>query len=639
MCGITGYVNFVSIDKNHCDVIAEMVASLKHRGPNNQSFDVEENLDYDIALGHARLSIIDLSDKANQPMRYKNFSIVYNGEIYNFEEIKKELCSLGHTFNLHSDTEVILHAFEEWTEKCLDKFVGMFSIVIYDKELKRVFIARDRAGVKPFYYSMNENRFIFGSEIKSFYPHPLFKAVLDQKSIGLYFKHGNIPSPYTIYKDINKLPSGHYGFIDIEKKSFERHSYWDIYSLYEYDKEFKLSYKEALEQTHEALVKAVLYRNVSDVETGVFLSGGYDSATVAAIMQKHSSKTINTFTIGFEQGNNEAPYAKEIAKFLGTNHHEYYLTAEKAGEIINTLPYYFDEPFADSSAIPTIFVSSKAGESVKVVISADGGDELFFGYDNYNIIENYADKLKKIPDCNGVKSLLKYGSQLVSNLYPKYSFKNRKLNFFKEIAIEDIHYRESIMFGLYGATHSNLLSKILKRVENVPSIYRKDKAKFKDTMSMVLALDYNISLQNDMLTKVDRATMSQSVEGREPFMDHNLLKLVASLPTSFKYNQGVKKRILKDLLHTYIPKDMMNRPKLGFTVPIYDWLRTDLAYLINDYLSYESLSESLIFNVNYVIHLKELFFKKKLPDETMIWKILMFQMWFAKWKSHINLKD
>ena len=375
MCGFCGVVE----DNLSMERMEKMIMSLKHRGPDSQEVNLYE--DNHCSFAHARLSIIDLSKEANQPMDYHHFSIVFNGEIYNFSELKDELIRLGHTFALNSDTEVILHAYEQWGTKCVEKFIGMFAFAILDKNENEIILFRDRAGVKPLYYYFKDGLFMFASELKAFFHHPRFDKKISPKAVALYFKYHHIPAPFAIFENTNKLEPGHYLKYSISDNRIELFQYWNVLDYYCRPVN-NMPYNDALLHLESILQSAFKYRMVADVPVGVFLSGGYDSCGVAAMLQAEMSSKLKTFTIGFTAGKNEAPDAKKIANYIGTDHTEYICSPEDAINIIPDIPRYFDEPFDDSSAIPTFLVSRLARQKVTVALSADGGDETFGGYSN-----------------------------------------------------------------------------------------------------------------------------------------------------------------------------------------------------------------------------------------------------------------
>jgi len=413
MCGISGFCDFKK--KSSENILKNMTDALIHRGPDSSGYSFFEYETYQVGLGHRRLSILDLSSHGHQPMSFENLDIVFNGEIYNFKEIKKELLELGYSFYSNSDTEVILKSYYQWGIKAVDRFNGMFAITIYDKKENKLILIRDRVGVKPFYYYKKDSLILFSSELKSFHKYPNFEKIIDKNSLSLYLQFGYIPEPHSIFKNSYKLKAGHYIEIDLKSQKIEEIKYWDVVDFYNKPK-IDISQEEAILKTEELLKSSFEYRMVSDVPVGVFLSGGYDSSLVVSILENGRNEKLNTFTIGFkEKGFDEAPYAKEVAKYLGTNHTEYYCTQKDALEIIPKLAEMYDEPFGDSSAIPTTLVSALARKSVTVSLSADGGDEIFAGYGKYTTTKQYFDKFNKIS--NSIKSLVNFG---MDNINPKY---------------------------------------------------------------------------------------------------------------------------------------------------------------------------------------------------------------------------
>ena len=589
MCGITGFIDFERTTSQ--EILNEMVATLLHRGPDDRGAEVYHENEACIGLSHSRLSIIDLSEAGHQPMHYQDLSIVFNGEIYNYREIKSDLIRLGHKFSSSSDTEVILHAFDEWGTACVDLFIGMYSFVLISRKQRKVYFFRDRAGVKPLYIYQKEGLFLFASELKAFHKHPKFEKIIDQPALEIYFDYGYIPSPYCIFKNCFKLSPGYWMSLDLKNKKIQTHKYWSVHEFYK-KKERKIGYTEAIEKTHDILKSACSYRMVADVPVGVFLSGGYDSTLVTAILQSESTEKIKTFTIGFEEGNNEAPFAKKTASYLGTDHYEYYCKMKEAQEIIPKLPYFYDEPFADSSAIPTTLVSKMAREKVAVALSADAGDELFAGYNSYSKMLNYSEKLNMIPDQLKflARTLLNNGNHFIprTNLQLKHKLRSISyaLNTDRKQQIADLVWKANSLPIRY---YNNLF---LKLNDKYTTGYNIDTRGYRDELSIMLAVDYEMYLENDILTKVDRATMSVSLEGREPLLDHRILEFAASLPSSYKFDGSTGKRILKDIVHKYVPREMMDRPKTGFSLPIYNWLMSDLSYLLEEYLNEQAINQS-----------------------------------------------
>ena len=629
MCGIVGYIDSSKTTSN--EVLLEMIKTINHRGPDSYGQYFNKFDKCNVALGHVRLSIIDLSENGHQPMHYKDYSIVFNGEIYNYSEIKNELIILGHQFHTDSDTEVILHSFEQWGEKCVDRFIGMFVIIILDNTKNVITVFRDRAGVKPFYYYSNDGLFLFSSELKPFFKHPKFQKEIDENALRLYFDFGYVPAPYCIFKNCFKLEPAEILTFDLNTNLFKINKYWDLDYFYKKTKS-PIKYEEAKTELTVLLKSACDYRMVSDVPVGVFLSGGYDSSLVTAILQKDRTEKIKTFTIGFEKGNNEAAYAKQVSQYLGTDHTEYICKHQDALDIVPDLPYFFDEPFADSSAIPTILVSKLSQKQVKVVLSADGGDEIFGGYSRYISLSNKLNLLNKIP--NNFHDFSKFALQISSNLFTKDKVAiKHKFEGFGNSLNKDKAKQTAKMFRYMSSLPTNYSNSIFKnKTYNLyPTIYEKDYSGIKNQIDIALLIDYKMYMQNDILTKVDRATMSVSIEGREPLLDHRLIEYAANLPLEYKVFKNGGKRILKDIVHDFIPKEIMERPKAGFSVPIDHWLQNELSFLIDDYLNKETLGKSNLFDVNIVSNLVEDYKKDKLHYKGLIWKLLVFQLWYFKW--------
>ncbi|KFD40149.1 asparagine synthase [Schleiferia thermophila str. Yellowstone] len=628
MCGIAGFVDFKKTTTH--STIEKMVKSMHHRGPDDEGLEIFHTSSADIGLAQTRLSIIDLSQLGHQPMHYKHLSVVFNGEIYNYKEIKNELEKLGHSFLTTSDTEVLIHALYEWGNKAVDKFIGMYSYCLYDRDRETVTITRDRSGVKPLYYYYKNGLFLFGSELKALMAHPGFEKDIEISVLPLYLQYGYIPAPYSIFKNCYKLNPGHHLTFNISSGELASIQYWDASSYYKKPK-LNISYIEAKEEIHKLLKSACNYRMVADVPVGVFLSGGYDSTAVTAILQGHRTEKIKTFTIGFEEGNNEAPFAKETALFLGTDHTEYYCTTKQAQEIIPNLPFYFDEPFGDSSAIPTTLVSQLARQQVTVALSADGGDEVFCGYHSYSNLNKYQRLLDWIP--NFLKPYARdTGFFLIKVLPFLHESAKHKLDTFCKAIHPDQFLQAAVLFQQMNEKPVNYINNFFKKnIIAKSSPFQIEPHGFQHPLDIAMAIDYRVYLQNDILTKVDRATMSVSLEGREPLVDHRLFEFSAQLPFDFKYNGTTGKRILKDIVHDYIPKEMMDRPKTGFSLPINQWLRKDLSFLIEEYLSQEALKSSGIFNEKFIAGEIQRFKDMKMHYTSIIWYLLMFQMWFRKW--------
>jgi len=634
MCGIAAFVDFNK--KSTKENIEKMISTLYHRGPDGGNTVIVNNDEYTLGLGHRRLAIIDITNAANQPMQFENLWIIFNGEIYNFQEIKSELINLGHTFTTNSDTEVILHAYSQWGKKCVEKFIGMFAFVIVDTIKNKLICIRDRAGVKPLFYYWKNKLLMIASELKAFHQHPEFSKKINTDAVAAYLQYGNVPTPHCIFEDTFKLKPGHTLSLDLNSENPvpKIEKYWSVYTAYNEPK-LEISFEEAKVKTEEIVKSACEYRMVADVPVGVFLSGGYDSTCVAALLQKERAKPLKTFTIGVPDiGLNEAPYAKKTAEILGTDHTEVMCTVKEVLEGITDLPYYYDEPFADSSALPTTLVSKIARKEVTVVLSADAGDEVFAGYNRYDYLLRYRTKITKIPSVirNTAAHLMeRIPSESIPILKNRYNFHNR---YEKLKGILKNPNEQTIMLSLSQQfTDEQLKGYFKQKFNKLETAYQSTELSPESFSSLAYmqAIDYQTYLLDDILQKVDRATMTASLEGREPFLDHRVIEWAARLPNDFKYYNGNKKYILKEIVHQYIPKETMDRPKMGFAIPIASWLSNELKEVVEEYLNEDKIKKQEIFHWSAIKELKETFYSGKKELDYKIWYILMFQMWYEKW--------
>jgi asparagine synthase (glutamine-hydrolysing) len=635
MCGISGFIDFSK--KTSQEDLQKMNRIMAHRGPDGEGYGLYNTATATIGLGHRRLSIIDLTEGGKQPQSFQGIHITFNGEIYNFEEVKETLINKGHQFNSHSDTEVILHAYKEWGSAALQKFIGMFAFVIFDEGNKKIFACRDRAGVKPFFYYWKDGLFLFGSELKALIQHPNFVKEINVDAAAAYMQLGYVPTPHCIFNNTHKLKPGHFLEIDLSNKSIVTTQYWNVYDAYN-QPVLKIDLPEAIAETERILTSAFKYRMVSDVPVGVFLSGGYDSTCVTSLLQANNTEKIKTFTIGVpDAGLNEAPFAKEIAAHLGTDHTEYYCTQKEALAIIPQLPFFYDEPFADSSAIPTTLVSKIAREKVTVALSADAGDEIFAGYNRYDYMAKYGTKFQNMPGFMR-KTAAAVMEAIPANSIPYF---NKKYLFHSRY--------EKIKSLLKNPSEQNLLMSITKQmnsdqiadlfispIANLSTAFDSKELKSENysTLSYMMAIDYQTYLLDDILQKVDRATMCASLEGREPFLDQRIIEWAAKLPMEYKYNNGNKKFIIKEIVHKYIPQKMLDRPKMGFGIPIADWLQKELKPFVDLYFDAEFIKKQNLFKNVEVQRIKASFYNGKIERAEKIWYILMFQMWYDKWMNN-----
>lgn len=635
MCGIAGFID-LSRQTTIAD-LQKMTDSLEHRGPDGGGYEIfDTRAGSTLGFGHRRLSIIDLHTSASQPMIYSNWSIVFNGEIYNYREIKNELLLLGRSFLTNSDTEVILHAFDQWGHAAVDKFIGMFAFALYNKITGRVFFYRDRAGVKPLYYYYHQGLFLFSSELKAFHQHPGFEKHLDLNSSAQFLQYGYILTPNTIFKNTYKLLPGHYLDFNLENFSITENKYWDVSDFYN-RKKLDISEAEAKDETEKLLVSACNYRMVADVPVGVFLSGGYDSSLVAATIQSNTSTKIKTFTIGFEEKiYDEAPYAEKVAAHLGTDHITQYCTIKDAKELIPLIPEFWDEPFADPSSIPTMLVSKLARKSVTVALSADAGDELFGGYTKYSYILNATNKFQLAP-----KSLRRGLAQVLDKIDPgKIPYFNKTYNFstryYKGISLLKSGSAQESLQGIakfYTDHEIDMLFNKGVRSDGDNFLFTGLLPQYTDTLSALLCADYKTYMVDDILTKVDRASMSVSLEGREPLLDHRLVEFVAQLPSWLKIKNNNKKYLLKEICHQYIPKAIMERKKMGFGIPLVEWFDAEIKLYVDLYLSQEYIKQQGLFNLATVDGIVKRYQWNKSENVFKLWNLIMFQLWYEKWMN------
>ena len=645
MCGITGFLDKSGQNSNqYQDIINKMTNTLIHRGPDDYGYWVDEATG--IALGHRRLSIIDLSKEGHQPMISPSgrYHITYNGEIYNYLEIRQELNRLGCRFRGHSDTETILLAIEEWgLSKTLEKMVGMFAFALWDKKQRKLHLCRDRIGEKPLYYGWGDNNFVFASELKAIKAHPYFNNEIDRDVLALYMRYNYVPAPYSIYKQIFKLLPGHHLSISTQEDFSNPHiePYWSVKDEVEKASQnrFEAGEKELMEELERILSTSVKRQMISDVPLGAFLSGGIDSSTIVALMQANTSKAVKTFSIGFhEDAYNEAVHAKKVAQHLGTDHTELYLTAEQTMKVIPNLPAMYDEPFADSSQIPTHLVAQLARQKVTVSLSGDGGDELFGGYNRYFWGRSIWNKIGWIPaplrslSANSLKLLSPHSWDSIFNLFSPIlpSALKQRLPGDKIYKIADVLNAKSSehMYRLLVSSwkDNHLLVPNSSEIESLINDGRY-MANLKDFTERMMYLDLISYLPDDILVKVDRASMAVSLESRIPFLDHNVVEFAWRIPLDMKIRDGEGKWLLKQLLYKYVPKELIDRPKMGFGVPIDSWLREPLREWAEDLLAKERLEQEGFFNSELVREKWDEHLSGKRNWQHQLWAVLMFQAW------------
>lgn len=629
MCGIAGFFDF---SKNTSStVLHKMTDALTHRGPNDSGYELIDNPNALIGLGQRRLSIIDLSSNGKQPMEFDNLTIIFNGEIYNYQEIRDELIMEGYSFNSTSDTEVILKGFHRWGDDVVNRFIGMFVYVIYDSERNEITICRDRAGVKPLYYYKNDSVFLFASELKSLHQHPSFYKEIDVNSLSLFLQYSYVPAPHTIFKNTFKLKPAHYLKLSLQTQKFTETRYWDVCDYYN-KPTLNISDEDAIDEVERLLISSYEYRMVADVPVGLFLSGGYDSTSVAAILQKNRTEKLKTFTIGYKEvGFNEAPEAKKIAEYLGTDHHEWIVGASDAADVFHKLPEIYDEPFADNSVVPTVLVSQLASKYVKVSLSADGGDEVFAGYNKFNQSMRYTESVPSF-----MQSIF---GNVMSYINPEnIPYFNKQYNFATRYKKMQHIWQEkspaaAMKYISQYITEEEASTFIKHKYEGYKTNFENSGKLYGEvnTLNKLLAIDYQTFLVDNNLVKVDRATMSVGLEGREPMLDHRLIEFVSQLPANLKIRNQTNKYILKQIVHKYVPQHLMDRPKMPFIAPLTVWFKDELKEKIQYYLSEEKLNESGLFNNGPVIKLSKDYLQGKKVTYQKVWNILVFQLWYEKW--------
>lgn len=627
MCGINGII-FSDTNCNIEKKINEMNDAIIHRGPDEEGIYIYQDR---LAMGMRRLSIIDLST-GNQPVYNEDRSlvIVFNGEIYNFLLLKEELKAKGVIFRTNSDTEVLLKMYETYGVEAFKRLNGMFAFSIHDVKLNKLLIVRDRFGEKPLYYYKNDEYIYWASELKSIkIVAPNIKNAISQKALSLYFALSYIPAPYSIYKDVYKLRAGHYLSIDTNNCCMSEHIYWDISK----PNVFINNYEDATQKLKELLFESIEKRMIADVPIGVFLSGGVDSTIIAAIMAKLSpNKKIKTFSIGFDYGAyDETPKARHAAEYIGSEHYEFRLSGEAVLKQIDNVVLNFDEPFADSSSLPTYFVSQETSKHVKVALTGDGGDEVFGGYNKYLLSSYGATYSKFIPDSfntNVIKPLAqKYFSKAKNT-----KSKGYKLNRFIQATGKDWVKRHLDIMSLSFKDNEKTALLINGEYPSLESILYCDIMSAKefsgDILKAVRYLDKNISLEGDMLVKVDRTSMLNSIECRAPYLDHRLMEFSYSIPDKFLINGQNKKRILKDTFANMLPKGFFSFSKSGFEMPIGDWFRAELKQDLLTTLTENNLDKHGLFNKKLIQELINQHLYQGVDHSRKIWTLYCFQKWY-----------
>jgi asparagine synthase (glutamine-hydrolysing) len=647
MCGITGFIQYRGGAPDdlsrRCQAMADTIV---HRGPDAGGVWVDPS--YPLALGHRRLSIIDLSAAGAQPMVSASgrFILSFNGEVYNFPRLRQEPELSGYPFRGHSDTEVIIAAVEHLgVEKAVSKLEGMFALAVWDRQERCLWLARDRVGKKPLYYGWCGNSFLFGSELKALRTHPDFDSELDRDALGQYMQYGWVSQPHSIYRQVRKLPPGSLLKIPRDCQAWEPQpvQFWSAARVAEQGEKnrFTGSYEDAINQLDLVLKDAVSDRMVADVELGALLSGGIDSSMIVAMMQQMSERPVKTFSIGFwEEQYNEAEYAAAVAKHLKTEHHEIYVTPDQALDVVEHLPQIYDEPFADSSQIPTYLVCKLAREQLKVVLTGDGGDEQMAGYRRYkNCLAHWQD-VQRIPRAarsvvRPLTNALGTGSWNYAQSYankgemvPRWTRKLGKIS--QRSCNWEANSPQQIL--------ANKFNKCLAVDQFVPGAVDPATpltqpsywADVQDPLLAMLHYDYTGYLPDDILVKVDRASMAVSLEARAPLLDHRVLELAWSLPREYLFDGKTGKLVLRDLLMRYVPRELIDRPKRGFSVPVKEWMVGPLRDWVEDLISEQTLKEQGIFDPTSIRDAWHQHLYGWANHSELMWSVLMFQAW---WKA------
>ena len=642
MCGIAGYWSSPLPSDLLIGQVETMIDALVHRGPDDSGIWVDARSG--IGLGHRRLSILDLSAEGHQPMFSPSgrYAIIFNGEIYNFETLRREL--MGVRWRGHSDTEVMLAAIEAWgLINAVRRFVGMFAFALWDRQEQRLHLVRDRLGIKPLYFGSTNGTLLFGSELKAICRHPSFDCVIDHGSILAFLRHNYIPAPHTIYTGIYKLWPGSIATFIFASDDAKVESYWSATdtALEGAGNRFKGNDEDAIDELHKVLREAVGLRMVADVPLGAFLSGGIDSSVVVALMQAQSAQPVKTFSIGFSESEfNEAPFAANVARHLGTDHTEMYLTDSQARDAIPVIAAIHDEPFADSSQLPTYLLSHLTRQSVKVSLSGDGGDELFAGYTRYVWVNSVWNRLHLMPrpfrrglgrmiqtiDPSGWDSIARPFASYLPSHQPGSSFGGQLSKLSRLLLIDDPSrfYREFVSHSPEPASFLPSMVESKTAFDSMDGWQR-----LPDYFSQMQCLDTITYLPDDILVKVDRASMAVSLEARVPLLDHRVVEMAWRLPFLMKVRHGQGKWILRQVLKKYIPPEMIDRPKMGFGVPLGRWLRGPLRDWAEDLLLPSRLASDGILNVHAVRDMWRQHVAGTHNWQYQIWNLLMLQGWLS----------
>lgn len=635
MCGITGFLDASGLSDNASSHLDSMVAALSHRGPDSSGSWLDRHRG--IALGHTRLSIIDLSPAGNQPMASPSgrYQMVFNGEVYNHLELRKAVGN-GVAWQGHSDTETLLASFERvGLVETLRRVVGMFALALWDRQENQLFLTRDRLGEKPLYYGWQGSTLLFASELKSLKVHPAFRFELDESCLASYLKNGYIPAPNSIYKGIRKLEPGHIYRCSVAppQKAESLSAYWSLSDVVSSSEPFTGTDEDAVNELERLLTQAISLQRVADVPLGAFLSGGIDSSTIVALMQKNTTRPVRTFTVGFGESEfDESHAAREVAKHLGTEHEEIVVSPSESLRVIPLLPAMFDEPFGDVSAIPTWLLTKLARKQVTVALSGDGGDELFAGYDRYRRTAKLwtsVSRLGPIGKALGSSMLALVPADALQHLmvtagigrFP-HLFKSRVAGVRAAFGASSVDQVYDLRMSLWS-NPSKLLEQSSTPAASFASGAKYNRIDPTERMMVIDALSY---MPDDVLVKVDRAAMSNSLETRVPLLDHRIVEFCWTLPQSMRVRDGTSKWLLRQLLYRYVPPSLLNRPKQGFGVPMGSWLRGPLREWAEEHLTDQRLASSP-FKPKPIKDIWKQHLSGSVDWQHHLWPILAFQEW------------
>lgn len=625
MCGINGFISTEEkTPKQLTDILGQMNQEIFHRGPDQDGIFVETNSSFSVGMAMRRLSIIDLAT-GEQPMSSddKMIHLVFNGEIYNYKKLKEELQKKGCRFNTTSDTEVILRLYEEFGRESFKMLDGMFAFSIYDKHLQKIFIARDYFGEKPLYYIQENGHFLWASELKSIMSWKTVKPAISIEGLNLYFQFTYIPAPFTIYEGVSKLEANHYLEFDCKNFSFVVD---EIKQDFKEHKK-KMSFSEAKKKAHDMVQESVKSRSVSDVPIGTFLSGGVDSSVVSLCLAQQTEKKIDTFSIGFEKKSfDETEKSRTVADLINSNHHEYILSEGDLKDNLDQILLNFDEPFADSSSLPTYLVAHKTRQEVKVALTGDGGDEVFGGYNKYYMGKMNRKYTSVVPEYFH-NSLLK-----ISTPFLKTKDDNRGLRFKVRRLLEAVNYKGDFYYNIMSLAfpHAELPDVFRERFYSAAGLahYKRIVGDKNETLQDFRRIDQIMSLEGDMLVKVDRTSMLTSLESRSPFLNKELWNFTSNLPEDYLMKGWDKKYLLKEGFKKYFPKDFLDKSKKGFGVPVGDWLRGYLNKELKSYTEKNFLESQGIFDVDYVRELVEKHLTGQMDNTFRVWTFYCFQKWY-----------